>query len=80
MRALDPRVDAGFDAEAARWSSTLSSKVKLPHAMNFRALCGATLVTLRSTFRANKPLELHRVVEFQEASHPLNFQPMADLG
>ena len=29
----------------------LSSKVKLPHAINFRALCGADLVTLRSKSR-----------------------------
>ena len=31
-----------------RWSSTLSTKVNLPHAIGFRALCGANLVMLRS--------------------------------
>ena len=29
----------------ARWSTTLSSKVNLPHAIKFTALCGAHLVT-----------------------------------
>jgi len=29
---------------ASRWSTTLSSKVNLPHAINFRAKCGANLV------------------------------------
>jgi len=29
----------------ARWSTALSSKVNLPHAVNFKALCGANLVT-----------------------------------
>jgi len=28
-----------------RWSTTFSSKVNLPHAINFRALCGVNLVT-----------------------------------
>ena len=30
---------------ATRWSTTLSSKVNLSHAINFRSLCGANLVT-----------------------------------
>ena len=30
---------------STRWSSSLSSKVNLPHAMNFRSLCGENLVT-----------------------------------
>ena len=29
----------------ARWSTTLSSKVNSPHAINFGALCGANMVT-----------------------------------
>ena len=29
----------------ARWSTTLSSKVNLPHVIDFRALCVANLVT-----------------------------------
>jgi len=40
------------------YRSTLSSKVNLPHATNFRAVCGALLVTLRS----NESLEVHRVL------------------
>ena len=35
-----------FSCPPTRWSTTLSSKVNLPHAINFRALCGANLVTL----------------------------------
>ena len=31
--------------QITRWSTTLSSKVNLPHVINFRALCGANLVT-----------------------------------
>ena len=31
---------------STRWSTTLSSKVNLPHAIKFRALCGENLVTL----------------------------------
>ena len=45
---------------STRWSTTLSSKVNLPHAINFRALCGANLVTSRSKFRPNETCELHR--------------------
>ena len=30
---------------ATRWSTTLSSKVKLPHRISCRALCGVNLVT-----------------------------------
>ena len=32
-----------FDT-STRWSTTRSSKVNLPHAINFRTLCGANLV------------------------------------
>ena len=46
---------------ATQRSTTLSSQVNLPHAINFRAVCGANLVTLRSKFRAKKNLVLHRV-------------------
>jgi len=38
-----------------------SSKVNLHCAINFRALYGANLVTLRSKIRPNEHLELHRV-------------------
>ena len=39
-----------FAARVTRWSTTLSLKVNLPHAINFRALCGANvgLVILHS--------------------------------
>jgi len=40
---------------ALRWSTTRSSKVNLPHAIDFRAICGAKLVTLRSKFEATNP-------------------------
>jgi len=45
-----------------RWTTTLSSQVNLPHAINFRASCGANLVTSSSQFRANETLVLHRAV------------------
>ena len=34
-----------FMAETTRWSTTLSSKVNLPHLIDFRVLRGAILVT-----------------------------------
>jgi len=40
---------------ATRWSTTLSSKVNLPHAIIFRALSGANLVMLPSEFGRNEP-------------------------
>jgi len=43
-----------------RWSTTLSSKVNFPHAINFRAFCDAHFVTLWSNFRPNKSCVLHR--------------------
>jgi len=33
---------------ATRWSTPVSSKVNLPHAIDFRALCGANFVTYHS--------------------------------
>ena len=45
---------------AYTWLSTiLSSKVSLPDAIDFRALCDADLVTLLSKFRADVTLVLH---------------------
>ena len=32
-------------AQSTRWSTTLSSKGKLPHEIDLRALCGANVVT-----------------------------------
>jgi len=49
------------ESRLTRWSTIISSEVKLSHAINLRALCGANVVTLRSNFRANETLELHRV-------------------
>ena len=40
---------------------TLSSKVNLPHVINFGALCGANLVTYPVDSRVVEFLELHRV-------------------
>ena len=42
---------------ATRWITTLSLKVDLPYAINFRALCEANLVT----YRSKETLELYRV-------------------
>jgi len=41
---------------------TLSSKVNLPHAIDFRALCGAYLVTYSADFRGKGTFVLHRLV------------------
>ena len=38
-----------------RWTTTLSPKVNLSHAINFRALQGAKLVKQPSKFEATKP-------------------------
>ena len=40
---------------SARWSSTLSPKVILHHAINFPALCGANLVTYPPEYVGMKP-------------------------
>ena len=39
---------------ATRWGTTLSSKVNLPHAIEFTALCGATLVSNSTESGLNK--------------------------
>ena len=49
-------------AASTWWSTARPSKVNLPQAINFRALCGAKLVTLRSKFRPIETRELHCVV------------------
>ena len=38
----------------ARWTTTLSSEVNLPHGINFGALCGANMVTFPSESRGTK--------------------------
>ena len=60
-----------------RWSTRVSSKVNLHHAFDFRALCGANLVTLRSRYHPNETLVLHRVVGFGAICG--NFWPRFDL-
>jgi len=40
-----PKIPQKIQAHSTRWSSTLSSKVNLPHVINARAKCGASLVT-----------------------------------
>ena len=47
--------------QTARWTTTLSSKVNLPRAIDIRASCGANLVTYCLNFRGNKTLEVNRV-------------------
>ena len=43
-----------------RSTTTLSSKVNVTNAINFRALCCASWVTLRSNFRAKETIEVRR--------------------
>ena len=45
----------GGERDSTRWSSTLSSKVNLPHVINFRVLCGANVVAC-----SPKPVRLRR--------------------
>ena len=45
LRVIKKKKRSLGSAQATWWSSTLSSKVSLPYAINFRALCGAQLVT-----------------------------------
>ena len=52
----------GRQHDTCRPSTTLSSKVNLNHAIIFRALCGAKLVTQPSKLGGNETLGLHRVV------------------
>ena len=54
----------------ARLSSTLSSKVILNHAIDFRIKYGANLVSYPADFRGNETLELRRV----ESQHGWSFQ------
>ena len=51
----------GTRGKTVRWSTTLSSEVHLPDAIDLRALCGANLVTLRSKLRGHETLGIHRV-------------------
>ena len=47
-----------------RWTTTLPSKVTLPHAIYFRPLCGANLVTRPFKFRRSETFVPHRVDSF----------------
>ena len=49
-------------AFSARWTTDLSSKVKLPEAINLKASCGADAVTLPAKIGGNETLLFHRVV------------------
>ena len=44
---------------ATRWSTTLPSKVNLPHAIDFRALCGTVTSKLTRKSMVNETFELH---------------------
>ena len=58
-----------------RWFGLfLSSKVNLPHAINFRTLCGANLVTYPADFRGVETRVLHKVVA---RKFPLSQPPLA---
>ena len=48
---------------SSRWTTNLSTKVNLPHAIELRASCGANLVTYLADDRGNKPRVRHRVEE-----------------
>ena len=43
------------------WTSILRLRVNLPHPINFRALCGANLVTLPPGIQGGKTLVVHRM-------------------
>jgi hypothetical protein len=51
-RVIRPTSSLGITTQ---WSTTLSSKVNLPHVINFRAKYGANLVTEPSNFEVTKP-------------------------
>jgi len=48
------RSHACVQPHPTRWTTTLSSKVNLPHAINFRAVCGANLGTIPTDFGGNE--------------------------
>ena len=50
---------------STRWSTTLSSKVELPHAIDLGGKCGANLVTLRLCVCPNETLALRGVRGFR---------------
>ena len=45
---------------SARWTTTISSKVNLPHAIDVMAVCRAKVVTLPYTLRENETLQVRR--------------------
>jgi len=49
-----------------RRTTTLSSKVNLPHIIDFRVLCCSIVVRLHSTFRGNQAFEVHCEAAIQE--------------
>ena len=49
-------------ALSTRWSMTLSSKVTLPHAIDFRALCGENMVTCPGDFCGVEPKQFQAVL------------------
>ena len=55
---------------STRWSTTLSSKVNLAHAIDLKALCGAIWATLPSKIRVVETLEVHRVVGHKSPYRP----------
>ena len=66
-----PRI---LNSKPTRWSTTLSSEDSFPHAINFWAMRGASLVTLPSKFGGKNTLVRHRVESSSQHSRP-NPQP-----
>ena len=53
---------------ATRWSTPVSSKVNLPHPINFRALCGANFVTYRATLKSAYCAEWNRSCQHTDSN------------
>ena len=67
------RVRAPLNRLPTRWSTTLSSEVDLHNAIDFRAACGANLVTLRSKIRPNETRVLHRAARQRPAQQATGY-------
>ena len=60
-----------FSDLSTRWTTNLSSQVNLSPEISCGVLCGANLVTLRSKFRTNETLEVHRLPHVDARDWPL---------
>ena len=73
--AQDPRACASAGVVSTRWNTTLSSKVNLHLAIDFKALCGEKLVTCPADFRGNGTRAAHRAGWSINGAHPLAWSP-----